>query len=181
MAHVSPCKDVVGPLLQTLDDRILEDDVREIEVERVLDEGEDKLDGAGVSTKLNELLDGGDLIVSSVDDLLVDGVDVELGGLDEAALGAFAGSSASTFPEAGSRQHVSILKGTAICQGKTHLRSVSPTLNSVLKVFGFLSACIMIWAAFLVPSMFSRRPPSSVRSSKAKSQLMKSQQFRRWS
>ena len=78
---------------------MIEDLIGEVKVEGVFDESEDKLDGAGISAELNEGLDVGDLAVLAVDYLLVDGVDVQLGGLDETSLSALAGGLASTFPE----------------------------------------------------------------------------------
>lgn len=91
MSHIGPSQNVVSGELESDDDGMVKDLIREGQPHAILDQGVEHGHRAGIATKLDKLFHSGDLILDAINDLLARGIYVNLSSLNEATLGRLSG------------------------------------------------------------------------------------------
>lgn len=99
--YVGQDDNIVGAVFHDLDLRALENDVGDLDIEAELAHSEAHLESTSIAAKTDEFFEGKDGVLGTVDDLLVNSLDVEVGVFEEAALSARRASEFDgTTPEA---------------------------------------------------------------------------------
>lgn len=175
--HVRQDYNVVGTILHDFDEWAFEDLVGEVQSKTEFANGEAELQAASITTELDPFIEVGDVVASTVEDLSVNGLDVEVEVLHEATLSTNRAAELDGPTKETERDDKRVRTGKVErkVRGGTYSAKILPHLNSVSYVKGWWREFMMISAAFFVPEPSFRRPPSSVRSSQAKRALSKSQ------